>query len=175
MSGDRDNRSARAVSGKVVPKLLVGDVIMQYAAICVRRSPNGRPKILLITSRGSRRWIVPKGWGIKNKKPHQVAKQEAWEEAGVKGRARKKPCGYYTCSKLLADGELVPAIVQVHLLEVKMVLEEFPERGQRQSQWFEPHEAAAMVDEPELKRLLTLAPAMINNQYRATVSSKCTL
>ncbi|MBD9525103.1 NUDIX hydrolase [Ensifer sp. ENS02] len=163
MPAESARRSALSVLTHVVPQLLNGDVIRQFAAICVRRKPDpdGSVEILLITSRGSRRWIIPKGWAMKSKKPHQVAKQEAWEEAGVRGRAWKRPCGYYTYAKALADGALMPALVQVHLLEVAELASEFPEKGQRRLQWFGPHEAATMVDEPELKRLLAMVPVMI--------------
>ena len=136
-------------------KLFTGRSIEQYAAICYRRSPVLKDvEILLITSRDSRRWIIPKGWPIVGKLPHQVAEREAWEEAGVKGKARKKSFGYYTYLKSLDTGDTVPAVVQVHLLEVAELVERFPERGQRQLQWFSPNEAAAHVREPELKSLM---------------------
>ncbi|MBB3386860.1 NUDIX hydrolase (plasmid) [Rhizobium sp. WW22] len=136
-------------------KLFAGRPIEQYAAICYRRSPVLKDvEILLITSRDSRRWIIPKGWPIVGKLPHQVAEREAWEEAGVKGKARKKSFGYYTYLKSLDTGDTVPAVVQVHLLEVAELVERFPERGQRHLQWFSPNEAAAHVREPELKSLL---------------------
>ena len=67
----------------------------QYAALCYRRNPDtGTIAVLLVTSRESLRWIVPKGWPIQGKKPHQVAAIEALEEAGVRGKIRKKPFGY---------------------------------------------------------------------------------
>ncbi|SCB34624.1 NUDIX hydrolase [Rhizobium hainanense] len=136
-------------------KLFAGRSIEQYAAICYRRSPVLKDvEILLITSRDSRRWVIPKGWPIVGKLPHQVAEREAWEEAGVKGKARKKSFGYYTYLKSLDTGDTVPSVVQVHLLEVAELVERFPERGQRQLQWFSPNEAAAHVREPELKSLL---------------------
>lgn len=136
-------------------KLFAGRSIEQYGAICFRRRPGQQNvEILLITSRESGRWIIPKGWPINGKLPHQVAEREAWEEAGVKGKARKKSFGYYTYLKSLDTGDTVPAVVQVHLLEVAELVERFPERGQRQLQWFSPNEAAAHVREPELKSLM---------------------
>ncbi|KAA1183807.1 NUDIX hydrolase [Rhizobium tropici] len=136
-------------------KLFAGRSIEQYGAICYRRSQGQEGiEILLITSRDSGRWVIPKGWAMDRKLPHQVAEREAWEEAGVKGKARKKRFGYYTYLKVLATGETVPSVVQVHLLEVAELVDRFPERGQRQLQWFSPHEAAALVREPELKSLL---------------------
>ncbi|WP_349962207.1 NUDIX hydrolase [Rhizobium sp. ZPR3] len=136
-------------------KLFAGRLIEQYAAICYRRLPARKDvQILLITSRDSGRWVIPKGWPMEGRLPHQVAEREAWEEAGVKGKARKKNFGYYTYLKSLDTGDTVPSVVQVHLLEVTGLDERFPERGQRQRQWFSPNEAAARVREPELKSLL---------------------
>lgn len=136
-------------------KLFAGRSIEQYGAICYRRSQGQEAiEILLITSRESGRWVIPRGWSMGGKLPHQVAEREAWEEAGVRGKARKKRFGYYTYLKVLDTGETVPSIVQVHLLEVAELADRFPERGQRQLQWFSPNEAAAHVREPELKSLL---------------------
>ncbi|WP_168879946.1 NUDIX hydrolase [Rhizobium sp. P28RR-XV] len=136
-------------------KLFAGRSIEQYGAICYRRAQGQENvEILLITSRDSGRWVIPKGWPMDRKLPHQVAEREAWEEAGVRGKARKKRFGYYTYLKVLGTGETVPSIVQVHLLDVAELAERFPERGQRQLQWFSPNEAAAHVREPELKSLL---------------------
>ncbi|WP_234711738.1 NUDIX hydrolase [Rhizobium rhizogenes] len=110
-------------------------------------------EVLLITSRETGRWIIPKGWSINKKKPHQVAKQEAWEEAGVRGHVRKKPFGHYRYEKRVSQGEFIPCLVQVHLLAVSELEEDFPEKGQRQIRWFSPTDAARAVDEPELQRL----------------------
>ncbi len=88
------------------------------------------------------------------KKPHEVAAQEAWEEAGVTGKVRKKPVGYYMYVKKVRVGEDVPSLVQVHLLMVTKLDDDYPESGQRKLRWFSPEEAAAAVDEPELATLL---------------------
>lgn len=137
-------------------KLFQGQNIEQYAAICYRRSPiTEEIEVLLISTRGSGRWVIPKGWDMPNKLPHQVAEQEAWEEAGVRGKAKKKAYGYYTYLKALDNLTRVPSVVQVHLLEVSAVFDEFPERGQRNAMWLPPYEAALLIREPELRTLLT--------------------
>lgn len=135
-------------------QLFRGEAIEQFAAICYRKFGDNAVQVLLITSRESGRWIIPKGWPIAKLAPHQVAEREAWEEAGVKGKARKRPFGFYTYIKTRADGERVPSIVQVHLLEAREIDENFPEQKQRSSQWLPPLEAAMLVREPELKSLL---------------------
>lgn len=92
---------------------------------------------------------------MRKRRSHEVAGQEAWEEAGVRGRIRKKPWGHYTYVKKLDGGELVPAMVQVHLIDVREMDEEFPERHQRRLEWFSPAVAASSVSEPELRGLIT--------------------
>jgi 8-oxo-dGTP pyrophosphatase MutT (NUDIX family) len=128
----------------------------QYAALCFRHVPGSDEpvQVLLITSRDTGRWVIPKGWGMSKKKPHEVAQREAWEEAGVRGRVRKKPYGYYTYRKKLSEEESVVSVVQVHLLSVLELDREFPEKGQRDLRWFSPAAAAAAVCEPDLKCLI---------------------
>ncbi|MDK4701857.1 MULTISPECIES: NUDIX hydrolase [unclassified Rhizobium] len=139
-------------------ELLHGQVHEQYAAICYRKVPECEDaEMLLVTSRESGRWVVPKGWPIKGKKPYEVAAIEAYEEAGVRGKVKKKPFGYFTYLKQLADGNRVPCIVGLHLLEVDQTLQDFPERGQRRVEWVSFIEAANRVREPELKGLLLAA------------------
>ncbi|MGV2129447.1 NUDIX hydrolase [Agrobacterium vitis] len=156
MPVDQAKRSALSRLAQVADKLVKGDVIKQYAAICVRRATGAENvvEVLLITSRDTGRWVIPKGWGMAKKKPHEVAREEAWEEAGVRGQVRKKPLGYYTYVKKLRGDGLVISLVQVHLLNVCELEQDYPEKGQRDLRWFSPEEAAAAVDEPELSTLL---------------------
>ncbi len=126
----------------------------QFAALCYRiRRDRGIFEVLLVTSRESGRWIIPKGWPITGKKPHEVAAIEAFEEAGVRGKAKKKPFGYFTYLKMFDNGERVPCCVQVHLLNVEEMSDVFHEKGQRISEWVSCVEAARRVREPELKGL----------------------
>lgn len=91
---------------------------------------------------------------MRKKKPHEVASKEAWEEAGVRGRIQKKAWGHYTYVKKLDDGELEPAMVQVHIIDVQTMKAEFPECKQRRLEWFSPAVAASAVGEPELGGLI---------------------
>lgn len=125
----------------------------QYGAICFRRTGENI-EILIITSRDSGRWIMPKGWPIKGKKPHETALVEASEEAGVNGKVRKAPVGSYTYLKDIEDGGLVPCVVEMFQVEVKEIRAKFKERGQRSQLWVTPDEAARRVREIELKSLL---------------------
>jgi 8-oxo-dGTP pyrophosphatase MutT (NUDIX family) len=163
----KKNRTYLGRLAREADKLFHGQVIEQYAAICYRRQPfDDNIEILLITSRDSGRWVIPKGWPMDNRLPHQVAEREAWEEAGVKGKAKKKPFGYYTYIKILNTGDSVPSIVQVHLLEVLAMEAEFPEKGQRSIAWLLPHEAAAFVREPELKGLLGMVEGALKKRAK---------
>lgn len=144
---------------------LIGDAIgeqvkaarRQVAALPVRRTADGSLRVLLVTSRETRRWIVPKGWLVKGMRQHEAAALEALEEAGVAGRISRKPVATYLYWKRHADrSELCE--VHVHLLEVDEHLDDWREKGQRELIWLSPEEAAAIVDEPGLgEAILALA------------------
>lgn len=127
----------------------------QYAALCYRmKKKQGPLEVLIATSRDTGRWVIPKGWPMADKKAHQVAEREAFEEVGVKGKIGKEPLGYYTYRKTLDNGLKIPVRVQVHALEVTECLKSFPEKGARTLEWVSCEEAANRVNEPELKILL---------------------
>lgn len=126
----------------------------QYAALPWRRAPDGSVKVLVITSRETRRWVIPKGWPMKDLPPAEAAAQEAYEEAGVIGEADPKPVGSYGYGKRLRAGAVHDVTVTVYALEVFVEQLAFPEQGQREKLWTTPAEAAERVDEPELKALI---------------------
>ena len=129
------------------------DVRTQFAALCYRIVQN-KPQILLITSRRTRRWIVPKGWPMDAKTPAECAAQEAWEEAGVIGKPREICLGLYSYNKVLGDRGGLPCVAMVYPVLVKSLVSDFPEKGQRRRKWFNPKKAAERVMEPELARIL---------------------
>ena len=88
----------RAFSNALSP-MLPRKSRQQVAAICYRTNEAGK-EVLLITSRDTGRWIVPKGWPINHKTPSESAAQEAWEEAGVVGRADSRPLGLFSYTKI---------------------------------------------------------------------------
>ncbi len=129
---------------------------LQVAALCTRGTGDDK-QVLLVTSRGTGRWIIPKGWPIRGLGSSQAALQEAWEEAGVKGTGSSNtPVGSYDYEKTLNSGLPVMVETLVYPVDVSTLASEFPEAGQRERRWTSPKEAANMVDEPELKSLLTV-------------------
>lgn len=136
-------------------KLFNGNFRQQLGALCFRRHPDTNAlEILLITSRDSGRWVIPKGWPMKGRKPYKAAAIEAWEEAGVRGEIRKDPVGRYTYLKELDNGDVAPCIVDVYELKVTEVSVAFKELGQRQLDWVSFDEAARRVRELELKSII---------------------
>lgn len=134
----------------------------QYAAVCFRRAAGtGVFEVLLITTRGSGRWVIPKGSPMKGKTPREVAALEAFEEAGIKGKVGKKPLGRYSYVKRLDNGESVPCIVEVFTVETTSIAETFKEQGQRQTLWVRPTEAGGYVEEPELRGLFSRLDARL--------------
>lgn len=124
----------------------------QYAALPYRTKPE--PAVMLVSSRETQRWIVPKGWPIKDLKPHLAAAREALEEAGLVGVAAKTAIGTYQYGKRLSDGTIVPCEVQVFPFEVTKQKKKWPEKDERTTRWFTPDEAAAAVDEADLGDLI---------------------
>lgn len=127
----------------------------QYAALCYRRAKNGGDlEILLLTSRDTGRWVIPKGWPMGNKAPHVVAETEAREEAGVKGIVEHEALGRFGYAKRMEHGVNLPCEVQVHALEVTGAMKDFKEKGERRLEWVRPDVAADRVDEPGLKKII---------------------
>lgn len=128
----------------------------QYAALPYRRR-KGRTEFLLITSRETRRWVLPKGWPVSEGDPLQTVIAEAWEEAGLKGEVRPTPIGAYHYPKRLKSGDTVTCRVTVYPFVVRTEKKEFPEAGIRTLRWVSREEAIRMVQEEELKDLLRSA------------------
>jgi 8-oxo-dGTP pyrophosphatase MutT (NUDIX family) len=126
----------------------------QYAALPWRRTADGGVEVLLITSRETRRWVIPKGWPIKGLKSLEVAAREAFEEAGLEGVVRKKKLGVFHYQKRLRSGRIQPVKVAVYALQVVQQHDEWPEKDQRDQQWTTPADAATQVDEPELRAII---------------------
>ncbi|WP_251134526.1 MULTISPECIES: NUDIX hydrolase [Roseobacteraceae] len=140
-------------STKVLGRLPRTGICSQMGALCYRVD-NGKLRVLLITSRRTGRWIVPKGWPMSDRDAAGTAAQEAWEEAGVIGNCRSHSLGHFFHFKVMSDGNEAPCLVEVFPIKVKRLAEKFPERSQRHRRWFSPKKAAARVTEPELAQMI---------------------
>ncbi len=129
----------------------------QYGAVCWRMH-RGKVEVLLITSRDTGRWVIPKGWPISGLSPAGTAAREAWEEAGVEGDILAEELGAFGYEKALGPSQSVPCSVQVFGLRVAELKAKFPEKKERRRKWFGCEKAARKVAEPELRQLLLALP-----------------
>jgi 8-oxo-dGTP pyrophosphatase MutT (NUDIX family) len=127
-------------------------ILKQAGAIPFRFEADGL-RVLLITSRETGRWVIPKGNVPPGLTSARAAEREAFEEAGVKGSLRKPPLGTYAYGKRLPSGLVRPALVTVYALDVQKQVKKWPERGQRRIEWVTVPVAADMVDEPGMAAL----------------------
>jgi 8-oxo-dGTP pyrophosphatase MutT (NUDIX family) len=125
----------------------------QVAALPFRQSASGSPKILIITSRTTGRFVISKGWPMKGLPDPDAAAREAFEETGMVGKVSRKPIGHYSYWKRL--GQTFKWVkVAVYPLKVKGQRQAWPEFGHRRMAWLSPEDAAALVDEPALATLI---------------------
>jgi 8-oxo-dGTP pyrophosphatase MutT (NUDIX family) len=129
----------------------------QVAALCWRRR-NENIDILLVTSRETGRWVLPKGWPIAGLSDAEAAASEAFEEAGVQGKLAGGVVGTFYYAKVIDRsgpvGLALSCLVSVYGLRVTRLRNHFPESGERRRKWFSQEIAATKVDEPELKALI---------------------
>lgn len=134
-----------------------GWTIRQIAALPYRTDGTGVDapvSILLITSRESGRWVIPKGNLAASTPPHVAAAQEAEEEAGIIGAACPVPLGTYRYRKKRGSGASLMIDVDVYPFAVTQELDAWKEAAQRTRQWFTLSDAADLVDEEDLRDLI---------------------
>ncbi len=127
---------------------------IQYAALPYRATRASELEIMLVTSRTTRRWIIPKGWPKAGLAPYESAAKEAYEEAGVAGNVSKNSIGSYSYNKILEEGDTARCSVQVFPLKVTRQHGSWPEKHERQTGWYTPDDAARFVGEPYLRRII---------------------
>ena len=140
MSGGAVKRSARSET-------------RQVAALPWRVGANGL-EILMITSRETRRWVIPKGGRMAGKTDPQAAAVEAMEEAGVQGEIDPNAIGMFRYAKRLKNGDDRLCVVAVFPLKVLIQLGSWPEMAERERRWMRIEDAAASVMEPDLADLI---------------------
>ncbi|MEQ1716266.1 MAG: NUDIX hydrolase [Hyphomicrobium sp.] len=131
----------------------------QVGALPVRQADDGGLMVLLVTSRDTGRWVIPKGWPSKRLTDPNAAAREALQEAGVTGKIKKTAIGTYRYRKI---DDSINALVEVSvfLLTVRKEKKNWSEKRERERAWFAVEAAARKVREPRLKALiLALKPA----------------
>ena len=127
---------------------------LQFAALPWRIGESGTRQVMLLTSRETHRWVIPKGWPMKKRKPAEVASQEVYEEAGLIGHiVGKRPVGDFHYAKRVAKDEVL-CQVRVFLFRVERQLDDWPEKSQRETRWFDAKEAVDMVEEGGLAEII---------------------
>ncbi len=126
----------------------------QIAALPIHWDAKGRLRVLMVTSRDTGRWVMPKGWLMDGKKPWRAAEIEALEEAGAVGFISDEPFGFYHYKKRFDRRKSVLCRVTVYPMVVAKLKSRWKERKQRKRHWFAPAKAAKLVDEKELSTLL---------------------
>lgn len=126
----------------------------QVAALVWRPTADG-PDVLLVTSRATRRWIIPKGWRVDGLSDVQSAAQEAFEEAGAVTADSDGVLGTYRYDKVLKDGSERPCTVDVFCFRIVRLADHWPEMKQRTRRWYATGTASSLVAEPDLAVLLS--------------------
>jgi 8-oxo-dGTP pyrophosphatase MutT (NUDIX family) len=139
---------------------------IQYAALPYRWRASVGIEVMLITSRDTGRWVIPKGWQGAGLAAHDSAEREAREEGGLVGRMDERSIGHYRYKKRLPDGSTVACSVEVFALEVERQLKSWPERKERDTRWFALREAAAAVEEPQLAAMIRSLPKRLTSKVQ---------
>lgn len=129
------------------------DVRTQFGALPWRLH-DGKLEVLLVTSRDTGRWIIPKGWPMDGATPAEAAATEALEEAGVEGKLSHVVVGFYGYLKQMDNADDLPIVVAVFPIRVKKLLANWPEKDERTRRWYPAKKAATLVDEPELSQII---------------------
>ena len=125
----------------------------QFGALCWRRRGD-EIQVLLVTSRRRKRWIILKGWPQDRATPVKAAMTEAWEEAGVEGKAKATCLGIFSYDKTVTARQVTPCVVAIFPMRVRKLRRDFPEASQRKRKWFSQAKASTLVSEPELAAII---------------------
>ncbi len=131
---------------EVSPRAQIGALVWRFH--------KGVLQVLLVNSRDTGRFVIPKGWTEKKLSDPQAAANEAYEEAGVQGVISTEPLGSFSYTKVIGPGFALPCVITVYPMEAETLLPSWPEMSERVRYWMTLDEAAASVDEPELKLLI---------------------
>lgn len=126
----------------------------QLGALPWRIGEGGTREVLLLRTRGTHRWIIPRSWPIKGRKAAEAASIGAYKEAGLIGHVvGKRPLGNFHYEKRLMKVAIL-CQVRVFLFRVERQLDDWPERMEREISWFDANEAAELVEEGALAEII---------------------
>jgi 8-oxo-dGTP pyrophosphatase MutT (NUDIX family) len=106
-------------------------------------------QVVMITTRSRGFWVIPKGIVEPDLSPQDSAAKEAWEEAGIKGKVKKRRVGTYRYQKWGGTCH-----VEVFVMEVKELRDKFPENTARKRKLMDPKHAIKRAHPQALSRLL---------------------
>jgi 8-oxo-dGTP pyrophosphatase MutT (NUDIX family) len=153
--GSKAEKGTTPSGGKKSAKKTDRAIRLQYGVLPYRHTEANALEVLLVTTRQTRRWIIPKGWPIKGLKPSMSAAREAYEEAGVRGTVGAKSIGAFSYEKCLnGNGLTVPCEVRVFPMIVKRQLDTWPESHEREARWFDPAKALSTIKDAGLRELV---------------------
>jgi 8-oxo-dGTP pyrophosphatase MutT (NUDIX family) len=137
--GSKEKRAASRGSGKRSANKINRAIRLQYGVLPYRFTETNSLEVLLVTTRQTRRWIIPKGWPIKGLKPPKSSAREAYEEAGIRGTVGAKSVWVFSYEKLQEENSgAIPCEVRVFPMIVKRQLDTWSEAHEREARWFEP-------------------------------------
>ena len=146
--------------GLVESQMVAADrsILNQYGALPFLITVTGECKVLLVTSRGRREWVIPKGRPIRDLSAAETAAREAYEEAGLIGTiVGKEPFGFYRYEKQRKSRRATLCEVAVFLFAVERQLRKWPEKSERKTRWCALKEASLLVAADGLSELLNCA------------------
>ncbi|MEG3936634.1 MULTISPECIES: NUDIX hydrolase [Microcoleaceae] len=148
------NLVAAAFAPTTIAKIMsITALLVEQSGVIPYRIQDGKIEVMLITSSTGKRWVIPKGLIEPDMTPQDSAAKEAWEEAGLLGKVLPDLLGTYKYQK---SGHTCH--VEVFLLPVQTILENWPEASKRKRQWVSIPKAIKRVNEPELKLILADLP-----------------
>lgn len=127
---------------------------LQVGALPFRKGAGDRLEVMLVTGKGGGSWIVPKGWPMRGRTLAEAAAQEAYEEAGVRGRMTGPPIGRFDNRKNHRWLGPIECTIEVYPMQVTHSLGEWPEKGLRRRRWFDEEEATGVLRSGELRALV---------------------
>jgi 8-oxo-dGTP pyrophosphatase MutT (NUDIX family) len=141
---------------KAMRRINAGKKVVQVAALPYRYLNNGEMEVLIITSRQTGQFILPKGWPMNGKSDPEAAAEEAEQEAGVVGKPGKRAIGKLRRWERLRD-LTIPVEIDVYPLKVHTELKTWREKDQRVRRWLKPEHAIAVLSDRKLADLVSRA------------------